>query len=79
MRLHDHLKLHTLKFLARPTCTLDLVLIVRFWLKFVAAGDAATSSATLPPSGQSSTGGPVPATTASGQSGSQGNLYADLN
>ena len=62
---------------------------MRFWLKFVAGGGAVTSSATLPPFGQSSMGGPVPATTAtaegasaavtSGQSGSQGNLYADLN
>ena len=55
----------------------------------IAAGGATTSSATLPSSGQSSTGGPVLAATATaegvsaavtgGQSGSQGNLYADLN
>ena len=70
-------------------CTLDLVFIMIFWLKFIAADGAATSSATQPPSEQSSTGGPVPAATAtaegasvvvtSGQGGSQGNLYADLN
>ena len=59
-----------------------------FVLVKIAAGGAATSSATLPPSGQSSTVGPVPAATAtavgastavtSGQGGSQGNLYANL-
>ena len=67
-------------------CTWHDIIIV---LVKIAAGGTTTSSATLPPSGPSSTGVPVPAATAtaegaaaavtSGQSGSQGNLYADLN